>query len=83
MQKRPVLVILCILCIHVNYESLAKFAIANDAEAAKVMCCRLQHSPQAFHHSKHNSHKTSFLISSPADSMVLFVFFVPFVAIKL
>ena len=40
MQQRPVLDILCILCIHVYYEPFAKFAIGNDMEAAKVMCCK-------------------------------------------
>jgi hypothetical protein len=27
-------------------EPFAKFPIGNDIEAARVMCCRLRHSPQ-------------------------------------
>ena len=78
MQQRPVLVILCILCIHVDYEPFAKFAIGNDIEAAKVMCCRLRHSPQ-----KAQKSQNEFLDFETCRSDSPFCVFVPFVAIKL
>ena len=73
MQQRPVLDILCILCIHVYYEPFAKFAIGNDMEAAKVMCCRLRHSPQKA--------QNEFLDFVSCRSDGPFCVFVPFVAI--
>ena len=72
MQQRPVL---DILCIHVYYEPFAKFAIGNDMEAAKVMCCRLRHSPQKA--------QNEFLDFVSCRSDGPFCVFVPFVAIKL
>ena len=75
MQQRPVLDILCILCIHVYYEPFAKFAIGNDMEAAKVMGCRLRHSPPKA--------QNEFLDFASCRSDGPFCVFVPFVAIKL
>ena len=72
MQQRPVL---DILCIHVYYEPFAKFAIGNDMEAAKVMGCRLRHSPQKA--------QNEFLDFASCRSDGPYCVFVPFVAIKL
>ncbi len=78
MQQPPVLVILCILCIHVYDEPFATFAIGNGIEAAKVMCCRLLVSPQQAQQSP-----IEFLDFESCRSHGPFCVFVPFVAIKL
>ena len=78
MQQRPVLVILCILCIHVYYEPFAHIAVGNDIEAPKVMCCRPRHSPQ-----KAQKSQNEFLNFESCRSDGSFCVFVPFVAIEI
>ena len=81
--RRSMTIILCILCIHVKkiketWEPFAEFAIGNDIEAAKVMCCKLRHSPQ-----KAQKSQNEFLDLESCRSDGSSCVFVPFVAIEI